>query len=76
MGNVAQADRGSGYFSWNNLTVGGSTPSIPHAMWTLAQLVRVLGCDPSGRSVRIRQVQPYLLMHPAAQSGNRLKSEN
>ena len=29
MGNVAQLDRGSDYFSWNNLTVGGSTPPIP-----------------------------------------------
>lgn len=45
-------------------------------MWTLVQLVRILGCDPSGRSVRVRQVQPYSQMQPAAQSDYRLKSEN
>ena len=31
-------------------------------MWTLAQLVRVPGCDPGGRSVRVRHVQPFTMV--------------
>ncbi len=31
-------------------------------MWTLAQLVRVPGCDPGGRSVRVRHVQPFIVI--------------
>lgn len=32
------------------------------SMWTLAQLVRVPGCDPGGRSVRVRHVQPFIVV--------------